>query len=117
MLLIDKNAYFPSFAVECVLNVHAELSKEFRQFCFEAFDDNILADDYNLHVREDVEFKQKYEDTLAKYTQLFGDQPDEHIWEPAESKFAYMEEDPFMSSTHSDWTGVTVNLYRLVVAA
>ena len=37
MLIKDATAYFPSWKVQAVLNIHAENSEHFRHFCFENF--------------------------------------------------------------------------------
>ena len=93
MLIKDEGAYLPSWKVQAVLNTHAENSEAFRHFSFDLFGKLIYPEDYNIHINDTVEAKNKYKNTLNEYKSLYGASPNSALWEPVYSRFAWVDEE------------------------
>lgn len=93
MLVIDDSAYFPSWKVQAVLNTHAENSEAFRNFSFDVLGKYISPENYNTHLTDKAETKNKYKKTLSEYKNLYGSIPNSNLWEPADSRFSFVDED------------------------
>ena len=86
ILGIDEELFVPSSKVELVWTAHYEISKSARDAIAPIFDGKIIFP--NWHIRNEEQFKSKYEATLAKYTELFREAPDQNFWESPDDRIA-----------------------------
>jgi hypothetical protein len=73
----------PSFEIDSFWDLHYASTKDYREFCFEIFGEFLPSKNYDYNEKGIKQRTKDYKESLRIYEQLFGDEPNETLWESA----------------------------------
>ena len=71
----------PSFEIDSFWDIHYASTKDYREFCSEIFGVFLQSRNYDYNQKGIKNRTKEYKKTLKIYEELFGDEPDEILWE------------------------------------